>query len=48
MFFVDPTCLYHTYILVSWNLKGAYREDWEGLFIRECGGDRTSHNGSKL
>ena len=29
------------------HLKGAYRKDGEGLFIRVCS-DRTRENGSKL
>ena len=28
-------------------LKGTYRKDWEGLFIRDCS-DRTRRNGFKL
>ncbi|GAB0206805.1 hypothetical protein GRJ2_003146100 [Grus japonensis] len=34
-------------ILAFQYLKGAYREDGEGLFIRECS-DRTRGNGFKL
>ncbi|GAB0183972.1 mitochondrial enolase superfamily member 1 [Grus japonensis] len=34
-------------IAAYWYLKGAYRKDGEGLFIRECS-DRTKGNGFKL
>ncbi|KAK4831784.1 hypothetical protein QYF61_019097 [Mycteria americana] len=47
LFSLEKRSLWGDFIVAFQYLKGAYRKDGEGLFIKECS-DRTSSNGFKL
>ncbi|PKU48457.1 hypothetical protein llap_1198 [Limosa lapponica baueri] len=47
LFRLEKRRLWEDLIMTFQYLKGAYRREWEGLFIRECS-DRTGGNGFKL
>ena len=47
LFSLEKRRLWGDFIVAFQYLKGAYRKDGEGLFIRECR-DRTRANGFKL